>query len=183
MTIDIIGSDAYAKYASLDSLPYNCVKYLMENNEMVWKLLAYNTSDAWNKPDLTWNEKVALIYDGSDDTSKYHVFLSQGEPDVVWGEQSQIRISTYSVFPDNRTIGTISMLFESYCHFKVEHLSNYKTRNDMISQIFIQTFNGINIAGIGRLHFNVLGNQNDRREISGQQPFKGSYIIMSNKSN
>lgn len=179
----IAGANSYAQYGSLDSLPYNCISHLMNNDELIWKLLFYNTADAWDKSNLTQSEKASLIYNGSDDTSAFRVFMDMGQPDAVWGEQTQIRLSTYSIFPDNRTVGTISMFFECYAHYKVNHLSNYKTRTDMITQRFLQVFNGVNIAGIGRMHFDILGNPNDRREPSGQTPFKGMYIIMSNKSN
>lgn len=186
-----INSGSYAQYDDYDILPYTLVKYLMINNEMVWKLLKYNTNDAWEQANLTFSEKAALVYNGSDNTVDYRVFLDRGQPDVQTFETSQIRIANYSVYPENRTIGTVSMVFEVYTNYKINHLSNYKTRNDMIMKQLRQTFNGKIIpkdeeyggGTIGKLNFDRIASESARQEIGGQLPFLGSWMIMSFKSN
>ena len=42
-----IGSDAYAQYEDFDSYSYKSksIQYLMEDDQVIWKLLAYNSSD------------------------------------------------------------------------------------------------------------------------------------------
>ena len=178
-----INSGSYAQYNDFDSLAYICVKYLMENDEVIWKLLKYNDHEAWKKPDLTEAEKQALIYNGVDNTADSRVFLDIGQPDVLTAEICLIRVSPYSIFPENRIVGTISMMFEVYSHYKINHLSNYKTRLDMVAKRFLQVFNGANIeSGIGKLYFDRLGSESNRLENGGQLPFKGKWIIMSNKS-
>lgn len=173
----------YAQYEGFDSLSYECIKYLMDNDEVIWKLLFYNTSDAWNRANLTKEQKISLIYDGSDNTANFRVFADQGQPDVETAEQCQIRISPHSIFPDNRVIGTTSLILECYSHYKINHLSNYRTRIDMITKRFIQVFNGVTINGlVGNLFFDRMGSESNRMEWGGQQPFKGRWIIMSAKS-
>lgn len=179
-----INSGSYARYEQFDEFAYNCVKYLMDNDEVVWKLLKYNDPDAWNKPNLSKTEKAALIYDGSDNTAMFRVFLDQGQPDVNTFENCQIRISQYSLFPENRVIGTNSMMFEVYAHYKTNHLSNYKTRADMIMKRFLQVFNGCDaIGGLGYLYFDRQATESARQEYGGQLPFRGKWVVMSNKSN
>lgn len=177
-----VGNDAYASYDVLDNVPYLCISHLLDNDDLIWKLLYYKTPDAWDKPNLTLSTKRSLIYDGSDDSSKFRVFLDSGSPDAIVAEECIIRISPHSLFPETRTLGTINILFEVYSNFHINTLSNYKTRMDMISKRFIQIFNGINIMGVGRLNFDRMGSYADRMEYVGQIPIRGRWLIMSNRT-
>ena len=180
----IVGEGSYALYEGFDTFSYNCIKYLMANDEVIWKLLFYKTPDAWNKPNLTFEQKGALIYDGSDDTTKFSVFLDQGSPDVITREDCILRISPHSVFPGNRVVGTVNMILEVYCNYHINTLSNYRTRIDMIAKRLIQVFNGVIIdGGLGKLFFDRLGGEANRLESGGQTPFKGRWMILSTKSN
>lgn len=177
-----VGQGSYAIYPEFDNFSYTCITYLMNNDEMVWKLLKYKSPDAWDKPNLTYTEKAELIYKGSDDTTRYNVFMDIGSPDVITREDCIIRIAPYSIFPDNRVIGTVSMMFEVYCNYHINTLNNYKTRVDMITQRFLTIFNGADIKGIGKLFFDRLGSESNRLEWGSQIPHKGRWIIMSTKS-
>ena len=177
-----INSGSYNMFSNYDSYPYECVKHLMSADQMIWKLLKHNTSNAWSKPDLTNSEKASLIYDGSDNTVDYRVFMEQGQPDVDALENCQIRISNHSVKPENRAVGTVSIMVEVYSHFKTNHLSNYKTRNDMIMQRLLSSLNGTKINNLGRLYFDILGSESNRQEGGGQLPFKGKWAILSTKA-
>lgn len=182
-----INSGSYAQYDFFDSISYNCISYMIQNDELIWRLLYYKNEDAWKEPpynaNLTPEQKAAMIYNGSDDTTKFNVFLDQGSPDVMTREDCIIRISPHSIFPENRTVGTINIILECYCHYHINTLSNYKTRSDMITKRLIELFNGTTIGGIGKMYFDRVGSQSDRLEWGGQTPFKGRWIIMSNKSN
>lgn len=177
-----ISSGSYNLLTNYDSYPYECVKHLMNNDEMIWKLLKHNTPDAWNKANLTFLEKSQLIYEGSDNTSAFRVFMEQGEPDVDTFEDCQIRISNHSAYPENRVVTTVSIVVEVYSHFKINHLSNYKTRNDMIMQRLIATLNGAEINSLGRLYFDRLAGESNRQEGGGQLPYKGKWAILSTKA-
>ena len=179
-----IGEGSYALYDGWDSFSYNCISYLMTHDELIWKLLKYPTPNAWQMSDLTQEEKASLIYNGSDDTSKFHVFMDQGQPDVETLEGAIIRIAPYSINPENRVVGTVLMIFEAYTHYHVNHLTNYKTRNDMITQRLIQVFNGATIeGGLGKIHLDNLGSYGTRAELGGQLPWRGRWILMGQKTN
>ena len=183
MAANEINAGSYAQFEGFDSFAYRCVEYLLNSDEVIWKLLKYNEPDAWKRADLTQEEKGALIYKGQDDTSAFRVFLDYGQPDVNVQEVCMLRVAPSNIFPDNRTVGTISINFEVYCHYKINHLSNYKTRIDMISQRLLQVFNGAVIEGmVGKLFFDGLGSQLNRSEIGGQLPFKGRWIVFSTKT-
>lgn len=178
-----VGEEGYNKYFRLAKLSYDCITYLMDNNELIWKLLKYNDPDAWKKADLTHAQKADLIYKGQEDATLSRVFLNVGQPDVWTSEDCIIRISPYQIDPDNRTVGNVSMAFEVFAHNKIDHLSNYQTRTATIAQQFLEVFNGAQLEGngISRIYFDRLGNQNDRLLQGGQIPYKGYWILMSIK--
>ncbi len=181
-----INAGSYATYNGLDSFSYTAIKYMLDNDELIWKLLYYNTPDAWNQTNLTESQKTALIYKGEDDTAKFRVFMDTGQPDVLTNEICCIRIHPYTLNPDNRVWGSVTLMFEVYAHYKINHLSNYKTRNDVILQRFISLFNGIDLKNeqgnqIGKLHFDAMGTFGLRAETVGQLPFRGKWLMMGNK--
>lgn len=182
---DLSRREGYNLYPDYDTFPYQAITYLMNNNETIWRLLKYNVPDAWDVnqyANLTLDEKRALIYNGQEDSSLFRVFMDVGQSDVVTGEQSILRISNYAMYPENRTVTTLSIMMEIYSHYKINHLSNYKTRVDVVIGELLKTFNGVDIkAGIGRVNFDRLGNINDRMINGSQIPFKGKWLILGCK--
>jgi len=175
----------YAKYKIFNKFSYKLIEKLMTDNEEIWKLLKYVTPDAWNKPDLTLDEKAALIYDGSEDTTEFKVFLDDGIPDVYTREDAILRISPFSMFPENNVIGTVMVRFECYAHWKVNHLSNYTTRVDSMITEILGTLNGVaidSLGAVGRLYFDRLQAARARMETTGQTPFKGKVLFLANKA-
>jgi hypothetical protein len=171
----------YATYSGFSDYSYKCITYLLENNELLWKLLKYNESDAWNRADLTHLEKAALIYNSEADSTSFRVFMDSGNPDAWTKEICQLRIYPVKIVPKTRTVGLVLLAFDFFCHYKINQLSNYKTRVDLGIEELLGTFNGINLAGIGRLYFNGAETSEDRAITTGQLPFKGKCIYMSNK--
>lgn len=173
--------EGYAEYGTFSEYSEKCISYLMDNNETIWKLLKYNTADAWEQSNLTHVQKASLVYNGEPDSTDFRVFMDSGNPDVWTREICQLRIYPFKVFADTRTYGTVLLAFEIFCHYKINQLSNYKTRVDYGIQELIGVFNGINLSGIGRLHFNGTETKEDKALTIGQLPFKGKVIYMSNK--
>lgn len=174
-----IGLTAYNDFSEFSSLSYRCIKELMNNNELVWKLLKYSGPDAWQENDLTQAEKGELIYAGQEDSSKYHVFMDGKQPDVMTDETTLLRIMPYYAVGLNRTVGYIEVSMEIYSHYKINHLSNYKTRVDTISQELLALFNGINVGGIGLMSFDKMADESSRLFEAGQIPFGGKQIVFS----
>ena len=181
MVASPIDRTAYNKYTEFSHLSYECISYLMENNEYIWKLLKYNEPDAWQKSDLSHDEKSLLIFNGFGEMTDFRVFMDTGNPDVWKEEISQARIYPIKILPKNRTTGIVLMAFDFFTHYKLNQLSNYKSRVDMATQEYIRVFNGINIAGIGRLAFNGTETVEDKAITLGQLPFKGKSVYMSNR--
>lgn len=155
---------------------------MMDNNESVWKLLKYTSPDAWNKPDLTQEEKAALIYTGQQDSSKYNVFMDGKQPDVLVEEVTLVRIMPHYAMGYNRTIGVIEVSMEIFSHYKINHLSNYTTRIDTIAGELLALFNGVNIGILGLMAIDRMIDQSSRLFQAGQIPFGGKQIIFSTYS-
>lgn len=175
----IIGQEAYGTYDLISTIAYDCVKYMINNNELIWKLLKYTTPDAWNKDNLTHEEKSQLIYSGQPDTSNFNIFLDSKQPDVETKEKTMLRIMPYYAVGMNRTVGLIEVSMEVYSHYKINHLSNYKTRIDTIAQQLLETFNGATVGGLGNMFFNEVQDESSRLFEIGQIPFGGKKILFA----
>jgi hypothetical protein len=183
MTEDFI-KDGYNKYTDLPMLSYNCVAYLIDHNELIWKLLKYNDANAWkvdgDHPNLTKTEKGAIIYGGQENETDFRVFFDVGA-DNSWETQACIlRVTPIELQPTNYVIGKVTMSFEIYCHYKINSLSNYTTRLNTISQQIIEIFNGQEIGGVGKLFFDSRASSRAKMQIMGSIPWKGNVIFMTN---
>lgn len=154
----------------------------MKENELVWKLLKWREPDAWNRENLTQEEKAALIYAGQQDSSKFNVFMDGKQPDVLVDETTLLRIMPHYAVGLNRTVGLVEVSMEVYSHYKINHLSNYTTRVDTITGELLALFNGIDAGGLGYLTFNRMADQSARLFQAGQIPFGGKQIIFSTYS-
>ena len=173
-----IGKDSYNKYYQFPQFAYACISQLL-SNELIWKLLYYNSNDAWNLSNLSIDEKRALIYNGQEDTSSFKVFMDVGIPDVVDQQVCRIHVAPIAAVGKNRSVGIVAMCFECYSHWKINTLSNYTTRVDSIIQIFLETFNGAEIGGMGKMFFNTMRDMGDKLGELGKIPFKGKRIYLS----
>lgn len=179
MTTQVIGSEAYNDFSRFSKLSYTCIKHMMDNNELIWKLLKYTDPDAWKKPDLTQAEKAELIYKGQQDTSKYHIFMDGKQPDVLVNEIAILRIMPSHAIGFNRTIGLVEMNMQVFSHYKINHLSNYQTRIDTIAEELFGLFNGSTVGILGRMTFNQMIDPSSRLFEAGQIPFGGKELVFS----
>lgn len=177
-----IGLEAYNDFKQFSTLSYNCISTLMTGSELVWKLLKYTAPDAWNKPDLTLEEKAALVYAGQEDSSKYRVFMDGKQPDVLMDEIAMVRIMPSYAYGINRTVGVIRVTMEVFAHYKINHLTNYTTRVDAIAQELLGIFNGVNVGGLGLMAFSEMMDESARLFQAGQIPFGGKQMIFTTYS-
>jgi len=177
-----LGLSSYNNFPQFSKLSYNCISTIMEKSEMIWKLLKYSSPDAWKMPNLTQEEKASLVYAGQEDSSKYHVFMDGKQPDVMMEETALLRIMPAYARGINRTIGYIQVSMEVYSHYKINHLSNYTTRVDTISEELLSIFNGIDVGGLGLMTFSKMMDESSRLFETGQIPFGGKKILFTTYS-
>lgn len=140
---------AYSKISGFKLFSYNCINYLLENNEMIWKLLFYNDADAWNKSNITIDEKRSMIYAGQPDETLYRVFMAEKQPNAWISEATILRIFPHSIVPENRTVNTTIMAFDIYSHYRVDTLSNYTARVDAGVEEIVSTLTGLTLEALG----------------------------------
>lgn len=183
MTIKQYDKEAYSKLTGFRYYSYNCINYLLDENENIWKLMYYDQADAMNKPNLTKDQKRAMIYKGQQDETLYNVFASEKQTNAWLRETSILRIFPHSVIADNRTINTTVMVFDVYTHYRVDTLEDATTRTDTIIEELVDLFNGANIGGLGRLTFNSATARNTKIYDAGQIPYGGKRLLMATKQN
>ena len=171
---------SYNKFTEFPTISYNVIKYLMNNNEMIWKLLNYNVANAYQESNLTLSQKAGLIFDGLGKETDFRVFQYLGQDDSWTIESCSIRVCPIELVPANYVYGNISLGFEIYCHGKINTLSNYTTRLDTITQQLIETLNGQEVGGIGRLYFDSRASSRCRAQTMGSIPYRGTGLIFCN---
>ena len=173
--------NVYADYSKMTGAPYKIIENLMTNPkaEIIWKLLKYDGLNAYDKPDLTMDEKAALIYKGQPNQNEYHVFFDYMMDDAMTEETTLLRIYPAEVYPLNRVTGLCTFNFEVFAHSKINHLDNYTTRVDTIIQTLIEILNGSDVDGLGVLFFDNDVSRYDKVQTIGQKPYKGKLLKMS----
>jgi hypothetical protein len=175
---------SYNKLVGIDQFSLNIINYLIAHNDLIFNLLHYTDNQAWDStvhPYLTKAQKQAMLYMGQDDESIYNIFIDSGQDNAVTKQICILRIGPDSFIPTNYVYGDVSILFEVYCHYKINALSNVRTRSMMIIQQLVETLNGAEVGGIGRLYFDASKSRNCRMQVVGTMPFKGAGIIFNNK--
>lgn len=171
---------AYAKYELLEDLSYNIITYLLhsEDAEILWKLLYYTDADAYEKPNLTLEQKRSLIYAGQEDATKYRIFMDKSMADGIWTEDTYLRIFPFALTPENRTVGICTVGFQIFSHFKVNTLSNCRTRIDTIVSTLLKALNGVDINGVGVLYFDERRSSTCGMLDIGDAPYRGKILKM-----
>lgn len=182
LNLNDITQTSYNKFSTFSEITYNCIKYMMDNNDSIWKLLYYPDPDAWNKPNLTSEQKAGLIYNGTPEETNFRIFADLGQ-DNAWTVQACIlRISPTTATPRNHVFGSMSIGFEIYSHYRCNTMSNYKTRIDSIAEDLISVFNGADVSGIGRIYFDSRASSNCKMVTIGGIPYKGRGLILCTQS-
>lgn len=171
----------YNKMTALPRLSYNIVSYLMtsanEKAELLWKLLKYNTTDAWKQPNLTIKEKSEMIWSGDGNINNFNVFLDPLGDDVYTVEKNILRVYTGRNMPENRTLSVQEIIVEFYAHSKMTMLSNYQTRYETAIQCIFEILNGAQVGGVGLMYYDNTTRVNSLTVYTGTSPFKGKYAV------
>jgi hypothetical protein len=170
----------YNKFIGFSGLSYNIISHLINNDDTLWKMLKFPTSDALSKPNLTKSEKSALIYKGQEDSTPFRVFTSPFVDDAVEMRQAQIHIYTGRVNPENYVTSVVDFVCDILCHNKIAILSNAANRLDVMFEHVMNALNGRDIESLGRLYFNAARSRgNGSRFIKPNDYYIGYQIVMS----
>ena len=184
-------SMAFNDYKEMPQLPYKIIAALLtETNQIAedfWKLLKYTDVNALDKNNLTYDEKVALIWTGDSIEQNYNVFLKPliGSSLDTAEAQTQLRVFRYTTMPITR--------FEAVISFEADFITNEKTalvyqngilceRTDLMESFFLDIMNGRDIdIGSGFVTFDreLSRSCNSQLNIGNSKTFYGRSLVMA----
>lgn len=171
---------AFNRFVNLDNVEWHIIDYLAKSRskyaEYLWKILKYDTEDCLLQDDLSYEEKMALVYTNNGDSTPYRVFMTPYIDDA-WDEQSShLHIYIDSIVPKNHISSTVNVRFECIVHNKISNIigdatqyndrSNpselhngeittpYKNRATVLLKCALAALNGEFVSGVGVLQFN-----------------------------
>jgi hypothetical protein len=176
----------YNTFCNLPNLPLNIIKYLVANNDDLWKILNSSSADCLNDSNLTEAQKLSMIWNGIDPHSEnYNVFMDSMSTDDLFPENvTMLRVFPVYINPSNRILSQVDIGFEVLCHIKIPMLSNYQPRTLRLLTEVLSTLNGADIGGIGLLGFENQGgirsNKAQYNQYNGKS-YKGYSAILSTR--
>ena len=156
------GALSFNSFLEQPKIPYKIIEFLMSSSsssaENFWKLLQYPDKDALDRPNLTIDEKLRLIWTPKqpnwEHEEDFGVFLKPliGNSLDTAKQQTQVRLFEYSIVPENR--------IESVLVYEIDIITNEKTsmvyydgimceRCDLVKSAMLDVLNGADI-GIGQ---------------------------------
>ncbi len=184
-------SMAFNDFSEMPYIPYKMLEALLTEESQVaqdfWKLLKYADVDALDKDNLTYDEKVELIWRGESLEQNFNVFLKPliGSSLDTAEAQTQLRIFRFTSMPTNQ--------FESIITIEADFITNEKTalvyqngmlceRTDLMESMFLNIFNGRDIGlGSGYVNFNREFSRscNSQLNIGNSKSFYGRSLVLA----
>ena len=169
--------------SNLPSIPYNIMTYLANNDEIIWKLLAYNDYQALLKPNLSFKEKMDLVWlEGPQEPKS--VFLTQLVEDDIFKSRCIMKLYNYYIHAKELYTGTAVYAFDCLYGGKmslVEYNKKPVSRGDLFINRILTVLNGVEVGGVGKLVFLDDMSRYDlaRSVIGNSKTFTGIQLFMS----
>ena len=184
-------SMAFNNYAEMPQLPYKIITTLLTEEskaaEDFWKLLKYADVDALKKNNLTYDEKMALIWMGDSIEKNYNVFLKPliGSSLDNAEAQTQLRVFRFTTMPTSR--------LEAVMTIEADFITNEKTcmvyqdgvlceRTDLMEALFLDIMNGRDIeigSGVVMFDRELSRSCNSQLNIGNSKSFYGRSLVMA----
>lgn len=174
----------FNNFDSLPSVPYKILSYLAQNNERLFKVLYYQDSDALDKPNLTLEQKINMIYVDQGKEIEKHIFMKPLVSDEMIDSTSQLRLYKYHISPIDNMVAVITYRFDIITGSKTSLIYDDgipMTRLDVIESELLKTLNGIDLFGTGKFQFNKDLSNDDKQilTLSNSKNFFGSILMLS----
>lgn len=174
----------YNSLSALPKAPYEILRYLALNNENIWKMLKYNSYDALSKPDLTFVEKMNLVWkEGAQE--KYSVFFTNLVEDVICESKCILKIYDSYVHANPNIYNSIVIFSFDFLYggqmSLVEKEGIPVNRGDLFINELLTTLNGVPIGGVGKLMFSDDMSRYDSAQavVGNSKTFTGVVIKLS----
>lgn len=173
----------YNKYKIMPYIPYNIIEYLAKNNENLWKILKYNTYDCLYEEDLTFEEKMNLIWSHQGDQENYNIFLTALVENSIPVEKTIIKLYKDFTVPTNHINGIALYEFDILYGGKISMIdyNGYPcNRGDVVEAEILATLNGVDVGGVGVLQFNHKKSSMSKsaNNIGDNKSFTGTGLVM-----
>lgn len=173
----------YNSMSSLPYIPYNILTYLAMNDEILWKLLAYNGYDALSQPDLTFSEKMDLVWK-TGPQEQFGVFFTPLVEDAIPESKCILKIYDYYIHANQLYTGTVVYAFDFLYGGQmslVEYNGIPVSRGDLFINRILEVLNGVEVGGVGKLvFFDDMSRYDLARSIIGNsKTFTGVQLFMS----
>lgn len=174
----------YNSLSSLPSIPYKILTYLALNDEIIWKLLKYNTYDALAQPNLSFEEKLSFIWKNGDPQDKYSVFLTNLIEDAMAESKCILKFYQYYIHASELYNSTVVYAFDFLYGGKMA-LVDYNgvpvSRGDLFVNRILAVLNGADVGGVGKLMFAEDMSRYDlgRSVVGNSKTFTGIQLFLS----
>ena len=103
----------FNSFSRLPPVCYNILVYLatQDSAENIWKMLKYNDYDCLSKPNLTFSEKMSLIWKQGPQES-FGVFLTPLVEDAITESKSIFKIYTYYIHDNEQYQSSVVYAFD-----------------------------------------------------------------------
>lgn len=145
----------YNSLSQLPNIPYNIIKYLVQNDEIIWKLMKYPDYNALSKPDLTMTEKLNMLW-CSGPQEKFNVFLTPLVEDAIPESKCIFKLYQYYIHAKELYTSTVVYAFDFLYGGQmtlVEYNGIPVSRGDLFINRILEVLNGAEVNGIGKLTF------------------------------
>lgn len=176
----------YNSMKALPSIPYAIMSYLATKDEIIWKLLAYNDYNALDKSNLTFQQKMDLIWvpEKNKLQSEYGVFLTNLVEDAISESKCIMKLYNYYVHAKELYKSTVVYSFDFLYGGNmslVEYDGIPVSRGDLFINRILTILNGANVGGVGTLTFLDDMSRYDlaRSVVGNSKTFTGVQLFMS----
>lgn len=148
----------YNSMSQLPFIPYRIMVYLATQDETIWKLLAYNDYNALSKPDLTFQQKMELVWTPRQNKLQqdYGVFLTNLVEDAIPESKCIMKIYNFHVQPKELYSSNVVYAFD-FLYGGNMSLVEYEgvpvSRGDLFVHKILEVLNGAEVGGVGKLSF------------------------------
>lgn len=176
-----VDKNAYNRFVNLDNIEFRIIDFLAKSEnkyaQNLFKILKYDVEDCLYKGDLSYEEKIALLYKDNGEASSARIYMSPYIDDAYIEQSSHLHIYVYSVFPQNHLLSTVNVGIETIVHNKIANMYGdaslyssttnpselgpdgqptiiYKSRASELLKCVLASLNGYFVAGVGMLQFN-----------------------------
>ena len=190
---DIYTRHLVNNFRNFSKIPLNFFNFMLLHNESIWKLLKYDEIDIVDhddddevyigemdisQPNLTRDEKIALLYRGGNDTDKYRVFLQRVTDDSEKMSNIKFNIYTDTAIPNSKDPTYIlhTVTFEIVCHNKYNVIDNgQRNRVDCIVEELYNLFLGARLENMGEIFFDYNQSRNQDKVLENLSNVKNYF--------